>query len=448
MNKKKVLLQQIISGLLFVAAIVLVGWLSSTHKAEFDWTAGNRNMLTEASLKQLKAMPGPIKFILFAPSGDNVRLDVEADLARYRRAKPDIQLEFIDPSANPQKVEEYRISSLGQMVVEYQGRREILRATTEPIVISALQRLAYAGEQWVVFLQGHGERSLDDGESPGAYGQYAKVLRDKGLKVRSLNLVTETRIPDNTSVLVIADPEKQPLAGEVQLLKEYVEKGGNLLWLADPQHATGMAPLAEALGIRWQDGVVVMPEYHELNMPHPGFFITVPYPRSPLAQGASEDLVVLPFARSLAGIPGSNWTLMPLLLSKETAWLETGSTDEDMAMDGRDIPGQQTVGLTLTRDHKGADGKPATQRIALVGDGDFLSNGYLAELANQMLGLNLVQWLASRDAQLNIDVPKAPDLMLVMSDAAETGLGVFFTFLLPLILAGLGTARWIVRRRR
>lgn len=447
MNKKNVLLQQIISGLLFLAVIVLLGWLSSSHKVEFDWTAGNRNLLTEASLKQLKAMPGPIKFVLFAPSGDNVRLDVEADLARYRRAKPDIQLEFIDPSANPSKVEEYRITSLGQMVVEYQGRRETLRATTEPIVISALQRLAYAGEQWVVFLQGHGERRLDDAESPDAFGHYAQVLRDKGLKVRSLNLVQETRIPDNTSVLVIADAEKPPLAGEAQLLKEYVERGGNLLWLTDPQHPTGMAPLAEALGIKWQDGVVVMPEYRDINMPHPGFFITVPYPQNPLAQGF-EDLVVFPFARSLVSVPGSNWTIMPLLLSKETAWLETGNVDEDIAMESNDIPGQQTVGLTLTREHKGTDGKPATQRVAVVGDADFLSNGYLPELANQLLGLNLVQWLASRDAQLNIDVPKAPDRMLVMSDTAEKAMGIFFTFILPLILAGLGLGRWMSRRRR
>ena len=48
------------------------------------------------------------------------------------------------------------------------------------------------------------------------------------------------------------------------------------------------------------------------------------------------------------------------------------------------------------------------------GDADFLANAYLGEVGNQQLGLNLVQWLASRDAQLNVDVPKAPDTSLLL----------------------------------
>ncbi|PPE74987.1 hypothetical protein C3942_04745 [Solimonas fluminis] len=448
MTRKQTLIQQIVSGLLFLAAIVLVGVLTTRYKTEFDWTAGNRNTLTGASLKQLQAMPGPIVFTVFAPSGADVRREIETDLGRYTRAKADIRIDFIDPSANPQKVKEYNVSSVGEIVVDYQGRRESLRATTEPVVTSTLQRLAYGGEQWVLFLEGHDERAWEDAQNPAALGRFAQVLRDKGLKVRGLNLVKEARIPDNTSVLVIASPAKQPLAGEAQLLKEYVEKGGNLLWLADPETPAGIDPLAQALGVVWQNGIAIMPEYQVIGTGHPGFFAAVGYPQNAVTQGF-DQITLFPFARSLVGNPAAGWSLAPLLISSEAAWLETGDiSGGSVAQDDRDVHGPLTIGLTLTRERKGADGKATTQRIAAIGDADFLANAYLGEVGNQQLGLNLLQWLASRDAQLNVDVPKAPDTSLLLPGWALTTIAAVFVLLLPLGLLGWGVARWMIRRRR
>src|SRR3546814_10627830 len=97
-------------------------------------------------------------------------------------------------------------------------------------------------------------------------------------------------------------------------------------------------------------------------------------------------------------------------------WSSDVCSSELVEFDGKDIKGPLTIGATLTRQYKPAaddkEGKPHPQRIALIGDSDFLSNAYLAQLGNQQLGLNVIQWLASRDAQLNIDVPKAPDTSL------------------------------------
>lgn len=452
MTKKQTLLQQIFSAVLMLAVIGLLGWLSVRYKAELDWTAGNRNTLTAASLKQLEAMPDPIKFTVFAPSGADIRRSVETDLGRYRRARPDLQLDFVDPSANPQLVKDYKVTSVGEIVVEYQGRRESLRSTTEPSVTTTLQRLAYGGEQWVLFLEGHGERSLEDDQNPASYARFAQLLRDKGLKVRGLNLVQESAIPDNTSVLVIASPERQPLAGEINLIREYVQKGGNLLWLADPDQPAGLGPLAEALGVAWQDGYAILPEYQIIGTGHPGFFAAIGYPPNPVTQGF-EQITLFPFARSLVLNPTAGWTNQPLLMTSEAAWLETGDISSGrVALDESDIKGPLVIGATLTRQlmDKVADkdAMPPTQRLALVGDADFISNAYLGEVGNQQLGLNLVQWLASRDAQLNINVPKAPDTALMLPGWATMAIAGGFVVLLPLLLLSWGVGRWLVRRRK
>ncbi|HEY9544968.1 MAG TPA: GldG family protein [Solimonas sp.] len=450
-EKNQVFAQQFFNALLIVVVIGLLGFLSMRFKTDIDWTAGNRNTLTAASVKQLKAMPDPLTFYVFAPSGAETRHAIEADLERYKRVKNNITVTFVDPSADPQKVREFNVNYVGQIVAEYDGRRQTLDATTEPVITTALQRLAYGGEQWVVFLEGHGERSLSD-PSQTSYSQFEKALKDKGLKVQGLNLVKTPKVPDNTSVLVIASPSAQLLPGEQTIITDYVNHGGNVLWLADPDYPPGIEPLAKDLGVSWQNGYAIFPDYQMLGTGHPGFFAAIGYPPNVVTQGL--DMVTLfPLVRSLTIAPTGDWKTQPLLQTSDTAWLETGDINAgSVEFDGKDIKGPLTIGATLTRQYKPAaddkEGKPHPQRIALIGDSDFLSNAYLAQLGNQQLGLNVIQWLASRDAQLNIDVPKAPDTSLYLPGWATMAIAGGFIVLLPLLLLGFGVTRWVLRRRR
>ncbi|NGY06538.1 GldG family protein [Solimonas terrae] len=450
-QKNQVFAQQFFNALLIIVVIGLLGFLSVRFKTDLDWTAGHRNTLTAASVKQLKAMPDPITFYVFAPSGAETRHAVEADLERYKRVKRNIAISFVDPSADPQKVRDFKVNYVGQIVAEYDGRRETLNATTEPAITTALQRLAYGGEQWVVFLEGHGERSLSE-PSQSSFTKFEQAMKDKGLKVQGLNLVKTPKIPDNTSVLVIASPSAQLLPGEAQIVTDYVAHGGNVLWLADPDYPPGIAPLAKELGVTWQNGYAIFPDYQMLGTGHPGFFAAIGYPPNPVTQGL--DMVTLfPLVRSLTTAPTGDWKAQPMLQTTETAWLETGDIHAGtVQFDGNDIKGPLTIGATLTRDYKPAaddkEGKAHPQRVALIGDADFLSDAYLDQLGNQQLGLNIIQWLASRDAQLNIDIPKAPDTALFLPGWATMAIAAGFIAILPLLLLGFGVTRWALRRRR
>lgn len=461
MNKKKLYLQQIVSGLLFLAVLVLIGVLSVRYDLHWDWTAGKRNTLTQASQTQLKSMKEPLKFVAFTYPGAEEREAIIAFVERYQRVKPDIAIDFIDPSSQPQKVREYNIQSAGEVVLEYQGRRENLRGLSEQAITTALQRLSYTGESWIVFLEGHGERSTQDGGGE-AISQFAQTLQSKGLKVQPLNLVKTPKIPDNTSVLVIASPKSALLEGESKLVQEYVEKGGNLLWLADPDNAPGLQPVADTLGITWQNGYAVFPEYEAIGTGHPGIYAALDYPPSPVTAGL-QQVTLFPLVRSLTAKTTAGWVPQPMLTSSETAWLETGSIDGgpvQLEPEKGDVPGPLNIGMTLTRDRPGAEAPPAPtapdqpappkpqQRVVAIGDADFLSNAYVAQLGNQQLGLNVIQWLAARDNQLNIDVPKAPDVNLFLPDWALALIAIGFVIALPLLLLGIGIGRWLSRRRR
>ncbi len=460
MSRKQVLLQQLTTALLFVGVLSMAGWLTNQYALEADWTAGNRNTLTDASVKLLGSLQGPVAFKVFLYPRSETRQALESDIRRYQRVKADVTLEFIDPSTHPQLVRQYNIQSPGEAIIEYQGRHENLSATTEQAVTTALQRLAYTGERWVLFLEGHGERGTGDADQ-GGYSGFATFLKDKGLKVRALNLATDSKIPDNTAGLVLAAPTRPLLAGEVKIIDQYVQQGGNLLWLADPADGprdpvVSLAPLAQTLGVTWQKGTGILLESAELGLP-PFVYITTRYPPNPVTQDFPEN-ALFPLVRGVTYKSDAGWTGQPLLTTSEQAWLETGKLEGELAMDEKqgDTAGPLSLGVTLTRELPApAGGAPKegeapvapAQRVALIGDSDFLSNAYFTQLGNSLLGLNLAQWLASRDELLNVDVPKAPDVALVIPAWGTYAIYLGFAFLLPAALLGFGVTRWVIRRR-
>jgi ABC-type uncharacterized transport system involved in gliding motility auxiliary subunit len=461
-QKQSRLLQLVINGLLFAIVAGLIGALSVRYKVQLDWTAGHRNTLTEPSRKLLKLLPDPITFTVFDYAASENRPAIAHDIGRYKQFKPNITIDYVDPSRDPVKVKQFAIDEAGEVVVEYQGRRETLHGLSEPEITSALQRLSENADHYVMFLQGDGERAIEGKGSQEDYDSFVQALRSKGLKVEPLNLVKTPQVPANASALVIATPTQKLLDGEVKLIVDYVNKGGNLLWLTDPDEPTGLDDLAKTLGVTWLPGYAVMPDYQLTGAPDPRIFLATEYPPGPITSDLGL-ITMFPLVRAMQLPTAGEWHAEPFLQTGASAWLDTSvSLDapaQPVTLEKKpgDVGGPLTIGAILTRDLKpdpgtAAPAKPAdapkSQRVVLVGDSDFLSNQVLDNVGNKQLGLNIIQWLASRDGQLNIDVPKAPDTSLYLPGWAMILISIGFTLLLPLLLVGYGATRWLSRRRQ
>lgn len=433
---------------LIVVVAVLVGALSQRFSISADWTAGNRNSLTQASRRVLDALDdGPITFEAYIYPGPR-RAEVETKLTRYTRASSRIHLEFLDPGHHPQQVRALGIGDSGALQVRYAGRSQTVTEFGEASVTNALQKLSVAKDQWVVFLSGHGERSPDD-ENNGGYSELAAALDAQGLTTRRLNIAEAAAIPDNAALLVIASPQHELLPGEIEMIRDYVKRGGALLWADDPGERYGLDALARDLGVQWQRGTLIYPDFRELGTGHPAIALVANYPNTPITENLTE-IGLFPYAGALARTGQSDWHHDVFLRSSTRSWLETGALDSSSLTfepDQGDQRGPLDMGLALTRAVDTDNGKQL-QRVAVVADSNFMANGHFNQLGNRPLALAMFQWLGYRDAQIAVDVAKAPDTRLQLTPSQVSGFWWFYGLILPAVLLGAGLLRWSRRRRR
>jgi ABC-type uncharacterized transport system involved in gliding motility auxiliary subunit len=453
-------LQNLLFSLLFLVAVGLVAWLSTQYSAQFDWTASHRHTLSEASRKVLDLLKAPVSITAYARDNQQVREPIRDLVDRYSRYKRDLSLQFVNPDTQPEKVRQMGIQVDGELVIEYEGRSEKIQEAGETSLTNALQRLATAEERTIVFIEGHGDRS-PLGKANHDLQQFADELKRKGFTIAAANLATTPLIPDNTDVLVIAGPRTNLLPGEIKLIEDYLNKGGNLWWLGDPGELHGLEPLAKQLGLRFLSGVVVDASTQLLGIDDPTFALVSDYPPHTITQGF-QQMTMFPSAAALDQMEKSDFEKEPLLATLARSWTELGPIEGKIAYDASkgERQGPLDLGYAITRpitpepsdkdvEHdKSAARTPSEQRIVVVGDGDFLSNTYLGNGGNLELGINMVQWLSRGDALINIPAKIAPDRNLQLSAFASGTIAVGFLFVLPVLLIGIGAWVWFKRRSR
>ncbi|MCW8918158.1 MAG: GldG family protein [Gammaproteobacteria bacterium] len=434
---------------LFLTVIGLLAWLSTRYNMEADWTASGRHTLSAASTALLKQLDGPVTLTSFSREDDlsGLRKRTQELVARYRRVKPEITLNFVDPDLEPERVRAAGITLDGELLLEYGGRRENLKAIGEQALTNALQRMLRSGERRVLFLGGHGERKID-GEANHDLGQWGRALTEQGFRFAAINLSVDPAIPADTAVLVLANPQTALLPGELQLVQEYLNNGGNLLWLSDPQEQNNTAALADQLGIHFLPGTLVDPTGQMLGIEHPAFVIVAEYPAHPVSE-ALTTLTLFPKAHAIELIEEKvGWRTLPLLNTLPRSWAELGKLEGSIAFDeGVERAGPLTIGMLLSRD-LGEDEKRKQQRVAVLGDGDFLANSYLGNGANQELGNRLLNWLSHDDSHITIAPRTSPDSQLAITPMLSMLIGFGFLLVIPGLLIGSGLLIWWRRRGR
>ena len=439
-------------ALLLIAVALLVGFISTRYRYVHDFSHAQRSSLGEQSKRLLVTLDGPIELVSYARAQGTLRKTITDFVERYRRAKPDVVLSFVDPDADPAAMRAAGVQIDGEIDVRYAGRTERLRVLDEAALSSALLRLSRSHERIVVFLEGEGQRRAD-GQANADLGQFGAVLAQRGVRIVHLALGSTPRIADNVELVVIANPRVAlPPAGAHELV-DYVERGGNLLWLLEPGENVGLDALAEVLSLRQLPGVIVDGGGQQFGIGDPSFVAVNRYPEHAITRGF--DLATLyPQPLALAQVTPPRWDFKPVLQSSAQSWNEVGhipkagEPEGNVRYDGVDgeIPGPHDFAFALTRLSPRPGG--SEQRVIVIGDGDFLSNSFLGNAGNRELGGRVFDWLLADDALIEVADNAAPDRTLSLSQGTLTALSLGFLVALPVLFAASGLLIWRRRRRR
>jgi len=444
-------LNSLLSGMLIVLLAALLAWVSTRHYLEADWTAAGRHSLSDTSRKVLEQFEGTLEITAYAREQQELRDMLQRFVDRYRRVRPDIRLLFVNPDAVPDEVRNLGVNVNGQLVLRYDDRVEHVRALSEEEFTNALQRLLRSRERWLAFVEGHGERSVL-GQANHDLGQLAQQLRQRGFRLQPLNLAETRTVPDNTAVLVLAGSRTPFLPGELQLVLEYVARGGSLLWLADPGEPAGFEPLAAALGIELPPGTIIdlAGQLLGINDPTVALVTASLYGEHAALSGFGYS-TIYPAAGAIVTGAADGWLAQPLLTTGNHTWLEKGALSGEVGLDkGVDLEGPLTIGVALERDVEpveGGDAPGKPQRIAVIADGDFLSNTYIGNIGNLELGLRLVNWLSFEDDMISIPARTAGDTQFELDNIVLGVSGIFFLLVFPLALLFTGLGIWWHRSR-
>jgi ABC-type uncharacterized transport system involved in gliding motility auxiliary subunit len=331
---------------------------------------------------------------------------------------------------------------MGELRLEYQGRAENLKIISEEALSNTIQHLMQAGERWIGVVEGHGERSTD-GRANHDLGGFGDELNRKGYKLRNLNLSSTIEIPHNLSLLIIASPQVNFLEQEADKVISYIQSGGNLLWLLEPETDKGLGKLKRELGLKVLPGTIVDANAASYRLKNPAMALVTNYPRHQ-ATANFKLVTVYPHSAALIAVGETGWESTPLLSTLAGSWNEVDPIKGEVSRNQEqgEIAGPLNIGIAFTRKLE-----QTSQIVMVVGDGDFLSNTYLGNGGNLDLGVNLIRWLSSDIKLLDIPAKTAPDLRLDLSKTASTIIGLGFLLVLPLLFLSTGVIIWLRRRR-
>ena len=432
----------------FISVVAAAGllWLNSLTHWQFDWTKGARNTLNQASIELVNSLGEPLEIQAYYSNDAQTRQQVRGFINRYQRFKQDISLTFIDTQLPGSEVTKLGFSQLGQLKLIYQDKQFLVTHLNEKAVTDALYKLARKTQAWAAVIQGHGEHDPLDAGNNGL-SQLARALQKISINVQPLNLRSQKTIPQNTSVLVIAGARNAYSAGELKLIEQYLENGGNLLWLRDPARANYFTRLEQSLGVASIPGVIIDANTRLrilLGIKHAAVIPVTEFHHHSIT-GSLKTHTLFPFAGGFRQQERSGWKSQVLFKSLQRSWSEQSEINQDKLVFDQtsgDVLGPLAMGLALSRQQ--AD---KLQRAVVIGDSDFIANGYLGYGANFELGMNIFNWLTEDEKLMPITARAAPDQSLQLNESDILFIALVLLVLAPAALIGSGLwLRWLRHR--
>jgi ABC-2 type transport system permease protein len=349
------------------------------------------------------------------------------------------------------------------------GQQSVLRMfddsrtfPSEAEISAAIKRLVTTLPK-VGFVGGHGERDcIKEGDRD--YNKFAKEhtfrhsLINQGFDFEQLTLDQE--VPAHVSILVIADVKTALPELHLAHLKQYIDRGGNLLIAAEAKRQAVMNPLTELFGVRLMEGRLAKPNKDfqaDLVITHAteeagDLAAAFSYMRK------NKNVVVMPSVVGLLcnDVAAKGFSAKPLFTTDSAGvWNELETVDfvDDTAVfnsaAGETEASNMATAVALSRQVNGKE-----QKVIVLGDADCISNGELNRwrkdipAANFTLIVGSFNWLSDYEAPVDVSRPPFTDNDIHIGKQSLGTTKIAFTGILPALMVFSYLVIWLRRRRQ
>lgn len=440
--------------LTILASAVFIELISHGNEKKWDLTENKRFSLAKQTVKILKNLKREVTGYIFMMEADQARPQIEDLFKQYSAESPLFKYEFVDPDSDPETAR--RLGGSNRMVVfATENGQEKVSNLDEKTITNALVKVTRDRKKKIYWVTGHGEfNPTTDSVDEGAI-QARDAMVEANFEVAELMLARVSEVPEDGDILVVASPRTEFFPTELEVLTSYLERGGKVLFLLEPQTSAGVVSWLEDYGIEVGNDIII--DANQLNRMFGGS------PLSPIisdfeavdiADGfQGRGFVLFNTARSVAASdpPPPAKVVRNILKTGAESWAETDFTNlrESKPDAGTDRLGPVHVGAYVEFTSTIQEGKDTipTARMIVYGDGDLASNKFVGQANNMDLLLNSVAWLAQEEDTINIRPKQAGGSPILITPNENMTILALTAIVWPAIPFLLGITIFAYRRR-
>lgn len=322
----------------------------------------------------------------------------------------------------------------------------------------------------IAFLQGHEERKIE-GDRKYDYTLFASVktfryaLTNQGCEVETLDLSGDNEIPAEVDIIVLGDM-KHPLdATESKKLDAYVAKGGNLLISLKPGSKI-MESYISQFGIKTVPGMLVQPKEDivaNMVLSRPtaeavalNEYFKVVYDRRSFVGMIGAAGLEMTEDKGFHATPILRTDTIKLYASPDTipTWSEMETIDfVNDSVSVNSAIGEKTDAYTTAMSLTRMVGDKE-QRIMILGDADFISNGGMNPesrrfpVANFNMVPGMFHWLSYGKVPVDVSRPGPTDNIIFLTKGSFGTIKIGLLWVVPGIVLIFGTIMLIRRKRK
>ena len=467
----------------FLLVVIIIGlfigiglWMKKLDITPIDLTEDKLYTLTDESKEKVKDINQDVN-IYFVGYTDS---DSTIDLAKeYTKVNEKIKVDSVTTESRPDLAQKYGIETSSEGIIVESGERyKVLSSSdlytydsstgesqnvAEEKLTAAIRSVTVDKLPKVYFLNGYSSFTLSSGM------QYLNMyLQNEVNEVTTLDVLSTGKVPDDCSVLVIASPEKDFDDIATNAITDYINKGGNILWLnaamAKQVDLPNVNKVLALYGIKpFEVGIIRETDSSKMVADSPDLILPeIQYADATSKLYNAEGVIFINATKINVGTDDElktlNVTKTDLVKTSENAYFRTNFQNTANDPQSDETKGEYLLGAqfdkTITEANEEAGTQAVKSKLIIYGENYFVSDYQLTQSTqtpmvayrnNKDLVLNSIAYLSDREE--DITVRKSTGSVTYTATEQENRIILAIITFVPITIIVVGIIVWAKRRR-